>query len=224
MKKENKSCPKCNSNAFQKIIHDFGYGLSLKCSECGHNYEVVEPGHEIEEIRKHMNEIIIYLQDEYKDYVQTFLCDDEQSEPYTENDRQNHIWYNVRTLAELMGIDMSIYDDVKEIKPKEIIPKMWEVNIQYIHGQSFTPREIFEGKYHAGTIKEIIGSVSENVSPYWGDGVTDSFFIDCNNEKMKQQLIAEIIRKQPKLEVTTEKNKPGSNWGYNISVNLVEVK
>ena len=40
------SCPKCKNDVFQKILYDFGYGLSLKCSDCGHCYEIVEPAHE----------------------------------------------------------------------------------------------------------------------------------------------------------------------------------
>lgn len=42
------SCPKCNSDAGQEIIYDFGYGLSLRCSGCGHYYEIFEPREELD--------------------------------------------------------------------------------------------------------------------------------------------------------------------------------
>jgi len=36
------SCPKCNSDSLQKIIYDFGYGLSMVCTDCNYYYKIVE--------------------------------------------------------------------------------------------------------------------------------------------------------------------------------------
>jgi hypothetical protein len=102
--------------------------------------------------------------------------------------------------------------------------KVWKVSINYIHGQSFYPRLIFEGTYYMGTIETIAKSISENISPYWEGKDNDNFFIECNNEEMKGKLISEIIRNQPKFEVISKKNISGCDFGYNLLVNQEEIE
>ena len=119
----------------------------------------------------------------------------------------------------------NIKTEASENKYEEIIPDVYKVTVNYVSGQHFHYLKTLKAYYINCEPSEIAKSISELVKPFWDDDNSsgDNFYIECENEYLKQQLIAETIRKQPKLIISTKRNEFGSSFGYNIDIELQDI-
>jgi len=110
----------------------------------------------------------------------------------------------------------------KKVKQKVPTRKVVSVNVKYIHGQSFYPRPVFEGIYYLGKNEEIAKSISQNVTPYWADGMEDRVFIDCFDEELKLELISSVMKDNLNCKIVSKPLYPGAGFGYNVSIKQIE--
>jgi len=95
-----------------------------------------------------------------------------------------------------------------------------KVNMEMISGQSMYPTPVFLGEYGLVNEKILSKHIAIMSSELMNGEIFINIFVKCDDEKLKMDIISEIVRQNPKLNIITEENTCGCNFGMNVIITL----
>ena len=99
------------------------------------------------------------------------------------------------------------------------------VTIEAVHGQSMYIDEAFEGKYSWISNEVLSKNVATLLSGMMDtEGIFSEFYIGCENEQLKLDVLSEVMRKAKGLVISNKQLCAGSNFGHNVFIDFVKTK